>query len=95
MVSKLVIEQDFHPQTVAELQILRDIRLALAKKQLAQIDATLDQLVSRNLIREDERHLARKDLEIELIERIHSLEQRDSEMEEIHSDEIALYVDII
>jgi hypothetical protein len=95
MKSRLILDHDFHPKTVAELQLLRDIRLALAKKQMMNIEDTLDQLISRKLINPTDRTQAKVELESELRDRIVMLEQRYEGEEDIHADDISLYVDLI
>lgn len=95
--TNLIVEHEFHPETVEQLSSLRDIRLGLAKKQLANVDGTLNELISRGLIECKDVEAMRVELKNELLDRIKNLEQRSENLSsnDVYFDELSLYVDLI
>ncbi len=95
--TNLVVEHDFHPETIEQLASLRDIRLGLAKKQLANVDATLNELINRGLIECKDMAAMKVELESELLDRIKNLEKRSDTVtsNDVYFDELSLYVDLI
>lgn len=92
--TNFIVEHHLDDETIEQLNTVRDIRLALARKQLAEIDNTMAELISRNLITADDIAEMRQELEQELLEKIAHLEERQGS-EHVYFDELSLYVDLI
>ncbi len=81
------------PETYKEVTGLRDIREVLLEGQIADIDGTIDQMISRGLLDENERESCRAELASELISKLHEIQERKKSDTHMYGDEVALYVD--
>lgn len=94
--SSFVIEANLDKQTLEELSILRDVRLDLVKKQLLEAEATIEELIRRDLIPAADKAEYLDELKQELLQKIDRLSQRtDISSNMIHFDELELYVDLL
>jgi uncharacterized protein YpbB len=94
--SSFVIEANLDAQTLEELKTLREIRLGLVKKQLAEAEETIEELVRRELIPADEKLEYLDELKEELAAKITLLSGRAGKSSNmIHFDELELYVDLL
>lgn len=91
-ISSLVIEHNFDPAMLEQIDTLRTIRLNLAEKMLSELDVTSKALSERGLLDGDCDHEA---LRQELTERVETLRSRMQQPKVIYADEISLYVDLL
>lgn len=91
----VIIQHDFDQQTLEELKILRATRIDLVKKQLADVEGTIIELIARGLLEKESKAESIKELKLELTTKLKDLEARQNQSNTVYFDEILLYTDLI
>ena len=91
--TQIIIEHNFDVKTIEQINILRDIRIDLAKVQLENIENTVNEMIARNIISSEEKTRYINEIQLELIKKIKELEKRrQEEYNKIYADEIEFFV---
>lgn len=93
--AQIIIEHNFDSKTIEQINILRDIRINLAKVQLENIENTVNEMIARNIISPEDKTKYINEIQLELIKKIKELEKRRKERyNKIYADEIEFFVSL-
>lgn len=96
MNASIVTKQNLDPETIAELETLRSLRLTLAQQQLLKLDETAEQLTVRGAnydsLVTDANFI--NDLRSELVHKVETLQERMKYVDVFFSDEVDMYLQI-
>ena len=91
----VVFECDLDDGLIENIDNLRTLRLEALKKQLLDIDSTLDFLESQRAISSEDRKKYKLSVEHDLQLKIDITENRISRKDTIYSDELELYLELL
>ena len=86
----LVMEHEFDEEMLNELSSLRNIRLCLAEKQLADAHKTLSDLKDRGITSQEE--VSTQKITTELVQKIRMLRDRNKNPGSVYVDELEFYL---
>lgn len=92
--ASVVIGQQLDPQMLEEIATLRGVRLALAEKQLANLDDTMNELGRRGLIGPGRASKDRAAVRDQLHDKITDLRSRLDNTDVIYADELEFYLNV-
>lgn len=93
--NSLIIECELDAGTLEVVRDLRRMRLEIAKKQLADAEDTISELLVRGLIAEGEQNDYRASLRGTLTQKIQELEARNRQDHAVFADEIEFMVSLM
>lgn len=91
----IIIDHRFDDQMLNQIRMLREIRIGLLKSQLMNLQATYQELTSRQLIDSSKSAMRLEDLRIELEQQLAKLADRYCDDDQVYFDELELYIDVL
>ncbi|MBC7661684.1 MAG: hypothetical protein H7249_18460 [Chitinophagaceae bacterium] len=91
----VVFECPLDDETLQTIRELRELRLEVARKQVADIDIVMDRLKVQGALLEDEKETYREAVLSDLSDQCLVLESRLKLTETVYFDELELYIEIM
>jgi hypothetical protein len=92
--ASVVFKQDVDHEMMQDIVTLRSVRVALAERQLSDLDGTMNELVKRGLLGQREASSQRLSVASELQDKIQTLRERVGKSDVIFADELEFFLKV-